>query len=313
MPYDVGEAFVAILPDTSGFEAALRTGTSGGLANLSKGFLAVGAAALGGIGVSIDMATKFQTSLLSIDARMGLTAAQGKAIGDAFLSTGGKATFSANTIASAFAPVAGQLDTINHHALSSAQSLGFMNTSMALAGAAGTSLSTATAELAGVLQTFGLSVSDAAKASDVLYNVSNSLGLGVDTVGSAFEKLHTKLGPIGGTLPQIAALFEDLSTHGLSGQRALLAVSAAADHLLAPSKAINKELGGLKIHLYDANQNFVGMGSVIAQLAPKLEGHSQQQRKLIEDLLLGKGAFDKFDATIMAGLPAWDAATKKAR
>src|ERR1700693_2942723 len=98
MPGTIGEAFVAILPDTSGFEAALRTGTSGGLANLSKGFLAVGAAAVGGLGVSIDMATKFQSSLLTIDARMGITAAKGKAIGDAFLSTGGKATFSANTL-----------------------------------------------------------------------------------------------------------------------------------------------------------------------------------------------------------------------
>src|ERR1700686_4230760 len=74
---------------------------------------AMGAAIAGIGGIAVDPAMEFRTSLLQIEARMGITARQGASIGDAFLSTAGKSTFSANTIAAAFAPVAGHLDTIN--------------------------------------------------------------------------------------------------------------------------------------------------------------------------------------------------------
>jgi hypothetical protein len=356
----IGEAWIAIRPDTSAFASALESQTKGSLSNLGKSFAVVGAAAAGAFGFAIDSAEKFQTSLLSIDASMRITTAQGTAIGNAFLSTAGKATFSANQIAAAFAPVSGQLDNVNHGALDAKQSLGFMDAAMHLAEATGADLATTTANLAGVLQAFGLGVNQATSASDLLYNVSNSLGLGVDTVSAALEKLHAKMGPVAGTLPQLGALFEDLATHGLTGSRALLLVSSGMNTLLNGSDTTAKHLAaanvtladatkhldelrasgtatatqilnagdavdkarakvktfsggvaGLNLTLYDAKGNFVGMQSVIAQLAPKLAGMTEQQRLLAEKTLFGTGASKALDDTIMAGLPGWDASTKK--
>src|SRR5450631_1082086 len=302
----IGDAWVAIHPDTSAFGSALSNGTAGPIASLASKMGPYGAVAVAIVGATIavgaaalDMGSKFNASLQKIAAQTGQTTAQVKAIGDAFLTTGGQTTFTANEIAAAFAPVSEQLAAVNGSALTAGQSLAFMDTAMALAEATGIGLGIATSTLAQVMQTFQIPMSGAAKATDELYNASKITNTPVDALAAALEKLRAKLGPIGGDLGALSTLFVDLAEHGLSGSRALMAVSTAVNTLLSPAKIGAAEIKTLGLNVYDAGGNFVGFQSIIAQLAPKLAGMSQQQRIVAENALLGKGAFDKFDATIM--------------
>lgn len=71
-----------------------------------------------------------------------------------------------------------------------------------------------------------------------------------------------------------------------------------------------RELTQLGVHVLTANGTFVGMGSVIAQMQPKLEGMSKAQQQLALDALFGQQSAQKLYTTIMAGPKAYDAATK---
>ena len=71
--------------------------------------------------------------------------------------------------------------------------------------------------------------------------------------------------------------------------------------LLGGSKATKAEIADLGLKIFDANGKFVGMASIIAQLAPKLAGMTQQQRPLAEKALFGATAGRELNSTLIAG------------
>src|SRR5438132_7561776 len=203
----IGSAFVEIRPDTSAFESALQQGLAGPIARLGnsvggplKAAVAGVAAAAGatiGVGVAaVDMAAKSDRSLSQIAASADIPKVAAEKIGDAFLTTGGKVTFTAEAIATAFAPVAGQLALVNKGALDAADSLTFMNAAMALAEATGGDLTTTTGALAQIMQVFGLGVKDAAGTTDTLFNASRVLAVPIDELAGVLTLVHAKIGPI---------------------------------------------------------------------------------------------------------------------
>ncbi len=276
--------------------------------------IAAGVMAAAVVAGAVYLAVKFQESTNKLAASAGISVAAAKAIGSAFLTTGGQTTFSAQQMLQAFTPVAGQLGLLNGKALTAGQSLAFMRAAMDLSEASGTSLAASTASLASVMQAYGIPLSGAVRATDLLYNSSRVLNIPIDTLSSTVDKLHAKLGPLAPSLSDVSTLLVDLATHGLTGSRALLLISTGMNTLLGGSKATSKEVGTLGLTLYNASGQFVGMSSVISQLGPRLAGMTEQQRLFAEKALFGSTASKALDATILAGLPGWakatDAATK---
>ena len=86
----------------------------------------------------------------------------------AFDSTAFKSEYSGIAQATAFATVAGQLKATEGQALSTKQSLDFMNVSTELATAKGIDLGTATSVTAGIMQAFHTPLSEAASATNIL-------------------------------------------------------------------------------------------------------------------------------------------------
>lgn len=313
MAITAGKAVVPFVGDFSALEqGALQSVTKIGklFSSGSTGlFIGVAASVLAVGSAAIDMAAKYATSTDRMAAAADITIAQAKKIGDAFLNTAGTTTFSASEIMSAFAPVAGQLRVLNGGALNAAQSLTFMRAAMALAEATGQPLSDVTRSLASVMSTYSIKVDDAAKASDLLFTTSSALGVPVSTLASTVNRLKTNLGPLAPSLDDVSTLLLDLADHGLSGSRGLLAVSGGLNTLLGGSKKTEAEVKKLGLTLYDTNGNFVGMQSIIQQLAPKLAGMTEEQQLNATAALLGAGASKKMIDTILAGLPGWDAAS----
>src|SRR5438132_6507595 len=319
----IGSAFVEIRPDTSGFESALQSGLAGPIARLGnsvggplKAAVAGVAAAAGatiGVGVAaVDMAAKFDKSLSQIAANADIPKQAAEKIGDAFLTTGGKVTFTAEAIASAFAPVAGQLALVNKGALDASQSLGFMNAAMALTEATGGDLTTTTGALAQIIQVFTLGVKDAATASDLLFNASRSLSVPIDELAGTLSAVHARIGPIGGDLGSLITLLLDLAEHGVTGSKALRGISTAFNTLLSDTPKVKKEIQDLGLHVFDAAGHFVGIATESDQLAPKLAALDEPTRIAAEDALFGSGAYGRLDLTLRAGAAGWDIAAKAA-
>lgn len=289
--------------------AATSERSSGALLGLVGGPLKLAAAAfLVAAGAGADMAYKYQAATVQMQNTAGITSEAAKAIGDAFLTTAGKSTFSAEKMMVAFGAVAGQLGAIKGSALTAAESLGFMQAATELADATGNDLKSTVSDLSQVMQSYSIPVNEAAAATDLLYNVSRATNTPISGVAGAVEKLKTQLGPLAPTLADTSTLLLDLNEHGLTGARGLMAVNAATTHLLGGSKATTAQLKEWGISIQDASGNFVGFESVIQQLQPHLAGLTEMQRLSAEKALFGAGASKKLDETIMAGIPGWKTA-----
>jgi TP901 family phage tail tape measure protein len=277
-----------------------------------KSVQAVGAAvalAVAAIAVlSVKNAMAMQESDAKIQGNAQISKAAAVGIGDAFLATAGKSTFSGKAMADAFGPVAGVIQTLAGHTLNAADAMTVMNASTMLAEATGNSLDTTTADLAAVMQSFGIKLSGASDAANVLFNTSRLTNVGLDTLTSTVDKLHGKLGIAAPSLTDTSALIDDLANHGIAGSRGLMVVNTALTTLLGGSKATTAELKTLGISVFDSSGKFVGMKGVLEQLTPKLKDMTQQQQLAAEKALFGGAAAKALNSTILAGVPAYDAA-----
>lgn len=295
---------------TSGFSLKGLGNTLFGMVPLwGKVGIAAGVMVAGVVTGAVYLAAKFQESTDKLAASAGISITAAKAIGSAFLTTGGQTTFSAQQMLEAFTPVAGQLALMNGKALTAGQSLAFMRSAMDLAEASGQSLTSTTTALAQVMQAYQIPVGQAGKATDELYNTSRVLNVPVATLTTSMDQLHAKLGPLAPSLGNVSSLLIDLTSHGLTGSRAMLLVSTGMSTLLGGSKPVTAELKTLGLNVYDSTGKFVGMQAVIGQLSPKLSTMTEAQRLHTEQLLFGKTAALALDSTLSAGLPAWNAAT----
>jgi TP901 family phage tail tape measure protein len=314
-----GTVSLGVTPNTAGLGAKLAAGIMGesgvlgkvgnelGL-NLTKG---IGVALVATAALAVKMAADMQGADAKIQGNAQITAKAATAIGDAFLSTAGKSTFSGSEMAKAFAPVAGVIQMISGHTLTAADSMKVMAASTTLAEASGQPLANTTADLAAVMQSFGLKVAAAADTSNTLFNTSRLTNVGLDTLANTVDKLHGRLGIAAPSLADTSGLMVDLATHGISGSRGVMVVQGALTTLLAGSKATSGELKLLGANVYDSSGKFVGMQSVLGQITPKLAAMTQQQRGAAEAALFGKSGAAALNSTILAGAKGLGEATAK--
>lgn len=408
----ISSVFVELRASISDFQAKMGTakaeldglakkGESTGkkMAAIGKGLTEgiVGAGIAVGV-ASVDMASKFQTSQTSIQANANITAGAAKKITNAFLETQGKTIYSAQTISNAYATVGGQLGAVEGHALTSKQAMNVMATSMDLAEASGTDLSSTTKDLASVMQSFQVPLSGAKQASDQLFSTSRVTGVGLDALTSTVDRLKSRLGAAAPTLGDLSSLLVDLNEHGVTGSRGLMVANTAVTTLLGSTQtltaaqgtaansyakqvasaqaAVQKASDGVKttqlqqaaapksahetaaqaaakaalaaqqlsgkqqtlaaaeaklqalqaggpklananvqalaslgLQVFNTKGQFVGMGSVIAQLQPKLKGMTQQQQLQALASIFGKSANKALLDTVLAGPAAFDKAS----
>lgn len=248
----------------SGFLTSLEQ-----LGKLASVALIAGAAVAAG--AAIKMAESFQQGTANLSAQAGITKTAAQGIGAAFLDTAGKTTFSAQSMVTAYAPVATQLSTVAGHALDATSATKFMAAAMDLAEGSGSALNSTTSALATVLQTYGLGVGDAAGASNVLFNAAQLTGTSIGTVASVVDKLKTKLGDAAPTLADTGSLMADLAEHGIVGARGITTIATSISSLIDPSAKMQATLDTLGIHLTNANGQFIGMGPALASIQTALD------------------------------------------
>jgi TP901 family phage tail tape measure protein len=285
---------------------------------------AVAGAAIVGVGAySLDMADKFDKATNSIAASAGISQSAAKAIGDSFLNAGNTTIYTGTQIASAYASVAAQLGSVQGHALDAAQAQQVMNAAQNLATASGESLGTATTSLAGVMQVYQINAGGAANTSNVLYETAKLTGNSVSGLAGQVAKMAAGLGVARPPLDQVGGLLEDMAAHGETGRKGLSAVTSGMSALiktalmtgpqiaaLTGSAALNEQqFQSLGLSVIGANGKFEGMGAIIAQLQPKLEGMTQAQQLQTLGVVFGTSAAQKMLTTIMAGPAVFNADT----
>lgn len=210
------------------------------LSTIGGGALAIGAVGLAAIAAeSIHLASGLQSADAQIAAHENISVNAAGKIGKAFTDTAGTSIYSANEMAAAFAPVSGQLDQVNGHALTVNETLKFQKEADDLAEASGSNLAGTTSTLAKVMQTFQVPLSGANKLTNDLFNTSRITGVGVSALGGTIDKLKSRLGIAAPTVGDLSALLVDLGEHGVQGSRGLLVVNTAISQLLNSVPAVD--------------------------------------------------------------------------
>ena len=265
---------------------------------------------------SIKMASDLQTADASIVASEGITTKAAQNIGSAFDSTAFKSEYSGIAQATAFAAVAGQLKATQGQALSTQQSLEFMNATTDLATAKGIQLGDATSTTAGILQAFQLPVDQASKATNILFNASNDTGQSMDTFATSVEKLKAKLGSAAPDLQNLAALSVDLTKQGITGRAAVSGMNTAITSLGAAAAGTTKtgkdaettlKLYGLSART--STGELTPLSTIIGGLGPKFKTMTQSQQIATASAIFGASAAKQMTAVILAGSAAFDQAT----
>lgn len=298
--------------------SGLKGVATGALVAVAAGTLALGAA-------SLEMGAKYQEGTAKVAAAAGISVDAANKIGQAFLSQAFSTTFSAQETQAAYAGVAGQLGTLNGAALSSTQALSVMRQAQDLAEASGTSLDSATADLAKTMQAFGIPVAQASTATNDLYNVSVATGQSVDTVAQSMSRARAAMGAAAPPLSDMSGLMLDLTAHGETGRGAISALSSAFTGIISPSAAVTKAQKEMGVSFIDAKTHALEpLSQIFAELQPKLAGMSAAQAdatlkslgfgmasaKLAETIQAGPGVLQKYIAQVNAAGSAHEAAEK---
>ncbi len=273
---------------------------------LTTALLGVAAAAgLASVG-AVSIALKFQDATAQLAASANITQEAAKGIGDEFLKTAGKTTFTAASITGAYSGVAARLGQVQGHALNAAQAMEVMDAAMAAAEATGGDLTATTDALAKVMAAYSIGASGAAHASDVLTNASRLTNTPIADLAGGIDKLHAKLGPLSPSLEDTSALIVDMGNKGITGTKGILAVNSAFVTLTTGGKATQGEIEALGLKVKNSSGNFVGLSSVIAQLNPKLAAMGTIQREAALKALFGASAAGIMGGIIADGSKAYD-------
>jgi TP901 family phage tail tape measure protein len=259
---------------------------------------------------TVDMALKFEHAAGRIAASSGTSVAAAKRIETAFQSTAGEAIFSADQIGESFAKIAGELGTVEGHALNSSQAMKVMSAAMNLAEASGGELNATTEALGKVMLVFHLGAAKAAEASDILFTASKKTGTSVEETSLAVEKIRGRLGVLAPSLKETGGLMDDFAKHGIRGRESLAALNGTFNTLIGGSKKTEEMLKTLGVHVFDSSGKFVGLKEVIAQLGPALSKYDQQGQLAATRALFGASANKKLLDIIHEGPAAFEAATK---
>lgn len=285
-------------------------GLSATMATLGGRTLLGATAEILGVGaVSVEAAKKYQDSTVTIAANANIGVEAAKRIGDEFLKTAGHTIYSAQQIGVAYGQVAGVLGELQGRTLTGAEAMKVMQAAMNLAEGAGISLDSAATNIVKTMQAYHLGVGDSSKATDVLFTTSRVTGIGIDQLTTSLTRAKGKLGELGPSLGESASLIATLAKHGSAGRIAIGQLNTAFSTLVGGGKDTTKMAEQLGIHIFDSNNKFVGMKSIIAQLSPVLARYNNHSQEMIAKTFFGKAATQQLLGVVREGPDAFGKTT----
>ena len=240
-----------------------NSAASSSLAGLRMASLAVvgGVAAIGV--AAIDMASKFQTSMTTVTNNAHLSAAAAAGIGTAIQQASIGTGASANTMAAALAPVAGELARIQGGSLTAAAATTDLTAAQNLSKVSNVDLGTSLKAIADLMLVYHENASQAGAISTGLYEAQAQLGVGVDTLGSILQRMQPKLAGSGLGLQGILSVVRELEPVIGTGTRAFTTVGTVLQGIVEPSKAASKVLAAVGVSLTDSAGKFIGVPAAI--------------------------------------------------
>ncbi|WHT21023.1 phage tail tape measure protein [Crossiella sp. CA-258035] len=265
-----GKIDIRIEPDARDFPGKLKSalGPAAGIASTigrGIGLAIAGGTALAAVGLRsiIKTGVEYQGNLNELQAVTGATAIQMTQVGQVAKKLGADMTLPATSAADAAAAMV----ELSKGGLNVQQSMEAAKGTLQLAAAAQVDAAQAAEIQSAALNQFGLSASEAGRVADILANTANA------SAGSILDMANSLkyVGPVARSLrvpiEQTATAIGLLSNNGIQSEQAGTSLRSMLASLASPSKNAASGLKTLGVVAFDSQGKFVGLRSIVEQLA----------------------------------------------
>lgn len=306
MSYEIGQAYVQVMPSTKDFGTELKSaigsdvesaGESAG-GNFGAGFKkagkVIGAAAVAATAAAtaavvgfgkdaVNTGMEFDSAMSQVAATMGVSVDEIQNLRSYAMDMGAKTAFSATQAAAA----------LNYMALAGYDadtSMSMLPNVLNLAAAGGIDLAYASDMVTDASSALGLSIDETTTMVDQMAAASSSSNTSVQQLGEAFLKIGATARNVKGGTQELSTVLGVLADNGIKGSEGgthlrnmLLSLQSAAEDGVV-------DFGDFNVQLYDADGNMRSLIDVIGDMQDGMEGMTQEAK----DAMIS-GVFNKTD------------------
>jgi TP901 family phage tail tape measure protein len=283
------------------------TGVGRQAATLSR-FLAGGALVLD-VGQLVEEGNRYQRQMNAFQAVTGATAGQMQRAAWMANQLGNDLTLPTTTAADA----AEAMVELAKAGFRTDQAVTATRASLELASAAGVNAADSARYLGDIMDQFGLSADQAARASDILAATANNASGGIIDIYYAMRYAGPVAAGLGVSMEDAASAVGMLGKAGILGQTAGTALRGMMANLAAPTAEMRDGLKALGIEAWDAQGRFKGLRYVIGELSRAQHEMSQQDFTAAVKKAMGKPAMSGAIALAHQGTQSFDALSQAVR
>lgn len=242
------------------------------------GLVAVGTAAV----YSVKKAMDFQKAMSEVQAVTKANSRDFKRLGDSAKDLGAKTGVGATAAAGALAELA-------KGGLSTEQTIGALNGTIAMSQAGGMNLSDAATTVAQALNLFNLNGAEASHVADAFATAANKTTADVSFFSQGLAQGGAAAKAVGLNFDETTAALETLAANGFkSGSDAGTSLKTAFTQLAHPTKQARDETKKLGLEFFKQNGEMKSLSSISSMLRDKMGGLTRQQRLAASATLVGQ-------------------------
>lgn len=246
-------------------------------------FGAAAAGVAGALGSAVHEAAGYESAMAQVQVTSHASAAEMRQFSDAAMDLGARSAFTSTEVAKGFYELSGAGLTV-------AESLKAIEPITQLAMLGNQQLGETTANVVGVMRQFGMEADQVGHIVNVEALAVQGSMLHWNELGEVYKNLAGRAHTMGTGLEEVTAALMVTRNAGLDAAMAGTALGTFYDRLAkqkGEAAAGAKELG---LQLYNEQGQFVGLTSVLEQVAAKTQGWTEQQINHAESLLTGARA-----------------------
>lgn len=163
------------------------------------------------------------------------------------------------------------------------------------------------------INTFSLKATDAAHVADLLAAAANASSADVTDLGYALQQGGSVAAGFGVSIEDTLTALTMFSRMGINGSDAGTMLKTSLQAITDQGNPAQGAIEELGLKLYDANQQFVGVESMMKQVAEAAGRMSEQEFQAATAVLFGSDAMRAAMVASKGGAAAWDDAAKAVR
>lgn len=162
----------------------------------------------------------------------------------------------------------------------------------------------------GAMNTFQLSAGDATRVADLLAAAANASAADVSDLGQALTQGGSVAAGFGVSIEDTLTALTMFSRFGINGSDAGTMLKTSLQSITDQGKPAQGAIEQLGLTLYDAQGQFVGLESMLKQVAAASKTMSQEQFQAATNVLFGSDAMRASMVAANGGADAWDNASQ---